>query len=148
MELELVRKYYPDGTNGELYANGTIQCYTIELPWLNNQPRVSCIPEGRYPLKKRYSPKFGDHLLVDGVAGRSGILIHPANNALKELKGCIAPVSRLSGEGKGILSRVAFGWIMSLLQEALEREEPIFLTIKCYVHETTGKDTTTHTAVL
>ncbi len=93
MELVLFRTCHPTGTNGELYARNSFQCYTIELPWKDNQPQVSCIPPGRYELKKRYSPRFKDHLLVGLVPGRSLVLLHPANDALKELRGCIAPVS-------------------------------------------------------
>ncbi len=129
MELVLFRTYHPDGTNGELYANSSLQCYTIELPWLDNQPRVSCIPEGRYELKKRYSPRFREHLLVKGVQGRSLVLFHPANDALKELKGCIAPVSYLSCAGKGNESKKAFGKLLKLVSEAMEKE-PVFLNIQ------------------
>ena len=102
MKLELIRTYYPEGTNGEIFLNGNRVCSTIELPWKNNAPQVSCIPEGEYVLRKRYSPRFGQHYLLINVPGRSFILIHPANDALKELKGCIAPVSFLTGAGKGV----------------------------------------------
>ena len=101
MELKLERIYYPGGTNGNLYLNGAGLCHSIELPWKGNEPRRSCIPEGKYELSKRYSAKFGWHLLVKNVKDRSLVLIHPANNALKELKGCIAPVSFLTGAGRG-----------------------------------------------
>ncbi len=130
MELELIRSYYTKGTNGLLYINNTFQCYTIELPWMDNQPRISCIPEGRYALKKRYSLKFKQHLLVEGVKGRDVILIHPANDALKELKGCIAPVSILTGEGKGSQSRIALKKIVIPVLKSLETKEPVTLTIK------------------
>ena len=76
--------------------------YSIELPWKENQTGVSCIPEGRYELVKRWSPKFLRHLQVMNVPGREYILIHPANEALQELKGCIAPVCFLTGAGKGL----------------------------------------------
>lgn len=130
MELELIRNYYTKGTNGMLYINNSFQCYTIELPWKENLPRISCIPEGRYALKKRYSLKFKHHLLVQGVTERALILIHPANNALIELKGCIAPVSLLTGEGKGSQSRIALEKIRLPVLKSLEKEEPVFLTIK------------------
>jgi hypothetical protein len=129
MELEIIRTYYPTGTNGVLYLDGVRQCYTIELPWLNNEPRRSCIPEGRYRLKRRYSPRFNHHLQVLDVPGRDFILLHPANYALKELAGCIAPVSQLTGPGRGAQSRVAVEWILSLVYPVLERE-PVFLTLK------------------
>jgi hypothetical protein len=130
MELVLIRTYHTDGTNGTLTINNSFQCYTIELPWVNNLPRLSCIPEGRYELKKRYSPKFKDHLLVKGVPGRSLVLLHPANDALKELKGCIAPVSSLDGAGKGSDSRKAFKKLLQLVYKALELET-VYLTIQC-----------------
>jgi hypothetical protein len=130
MELVLIRTYHTDGTNGTLTINNSFQCYTIELPWVNNLPRRSCIPEGRYELKKRYSPKFKDHLLVQGVPGRSLVLLHPANDALTELKGCIAPVSSLDGAGKGSQSRKAFKKLLQLVYKALELET-VYLTIQC-----------------
>jgi hypothetical protein len=143
MELVLIRTYHTDGTNGTLTINNSFQCYTIELPWVNNLPRRSCIPEGRYELKKRYSPKFKDHLLVKGVPGRSLVLLHPANDALTELKGCIAPVSTLDGAGKGSHSRKAFKKLLQLVYEALERET-VFLTIQCTNHEHSTAHTVAH----
>ncbi|MDQ6755691.1 MAG: DUF5675 family protein [Bacteroidota bacterium] len=130
MELELIRSYYTNGTNGMLYINNMLQCFTIELPWMNNHPRISCIPEGTYTLKKRYSPKFKQHLLVQGVEGRDVILIHPANDALKELKGCIAPVSILTGEGTGSQSRIALEKLRIPVFKSLEKKETVLLTIK------------------
>ena len=134
MELVIFRTYHADGTNGILYANNSFQCYTIELPWEDNLPQHSCIPEGRYGLRKRYSTRFGPHLLVENVKDRALILIHPANDALKELRGCIAPVSVLTGPGKGILSRNAFQKIIELVYKALE-SETVFLTIQSKSNE-------------
>lgn len=127
MELELFRTYDPEGTNGELKL---VVCNTIELPWLQNQRNVSCIPEGRYELRKRFIKKFGLHLLVVDVPDRSWILIHPANDAKTQLKGCIAPVTQLTGPGKGRDSRLANEKLKALVLEALERKEKVFITIK------------------
>lgn len=129
MELVLVRTYHADGTNGKLYIKDSFQCYTIELPWEDNLPQHSCIPEGRYELKKRCSAKFGQHLLVEHVKDRELILIHPANNALKELRGCIAPVSILSGPGKGLLSRIAFQKVIEKVYGVTGKEK-VFITIQ------------------
>jgi hypothetical protein len=139
MELVIFRTYHTDGVNGVLYANNSFQCYTIELPWEDNNPQHSCIPEGRYELKKRYSTKFGQHLLVENVKGRALILIHPANDALKELRGCIAPVSILKGPGKGLLSRNAFNKVIALVHKALE-SGTVFLTIQTDKNEPKGKN--------
>ncbi len=127
MELELFRTYDPEGTNGELKL---VVCNTIELPWLQNKRNVSCIPEGRYELRKRFIKKFGLHLLVVDVPDRSWILIHPANDAKTQLKGCIAPVTQLTGPGKGNESRLANEKLKALVLEALERKEKVFITIK------------------
>lgn len=129
MELVLFRTYdtLGGGTNGDLYLR---ICHTIELPWLNNARNRSCIPEGRYELMPRSTAKHKDHLLVIGVRGRDGILIHPANNALKELQGCIAPVTKLSGAGHGLESRAANERLKAYVASAFERSEEVFLTIK------------------
>ena len=130
MNITILRSYYPGGTNGRLYINGSFQCYTIELPWLNNEPRVSCIPEGEYYVDKRYSLHLGRHLLVTHVPGRDLILVHAANDAILELKGCIAPVtSLLQTPGNGLQSKLALSKIYALIIPAFGRET-IMLTIK------------------
>ena len=63
---------------------------------------------------------------MQGVKGIALILVHPANNALKELKGCIAPVTLLTGEGKGSQSRIAIDKIRIPVLKSLEKEEPFF----------------------
>ena len=32
---------------------------TLELAWKNNQSKVSCIPKGKYKVRKRTSAKYG-----------------------------------------------------------------------------------------
>ncbi len=114
--LVLKRIYLATAVHGELTLNGKHIAYTIELPWQDNKRRVSCIPEGTYVLRKRYSEKFKWHFVLLDVPNRSYILLHPANNAQKELQGCIAPVTRITGEGQGIQSRKA----LQVLTDALE----------------------------
>lgn len=130
MKLELKRQYLASGTNGILSFDGHKICKTIELPWRDNQRKISCIPEGTYLLKKRFSPKFKWHVEVMNVKNRDLILLHPANDALKELNGCIAPVMELSGEGKGLRSRVAFERLKEVVFSYLEKGHDIELTIK------------------
>lgn len=105
--LVLQRTYLETAVHGELTFNGKHLAYTIELPWKNNSKCISCIPEGTYVLRKRYSQKFQWHFILLDVPNRSCILIHPANDAVKELQGCIAPVTKITGEGKGIESKKA-----------------------------------------
>ena len=130
MVLELTRTYFPNGTNGKLECKGKSICNTIELPWRENETRVSCIPEGKYFIKKRYSQKFQWHLEVLDVKNRSLILFHPANNALLELNGCIAPVTKLSGPGLGLMSRKAFISLKSMVYKAFDNIESVELIVK------------------
>jgi len=130
MELELIRTYHSRGTNGTIAYNGQTICATIELPWKNNSARISCIPEGRYSLIKRYSAHFKSHFMLENVPDRDYILIHPANYALIELKGCIAPVSLITVIGEGIYSVKAMQKIASLLTPVFDTNEFIFITIK------------------
>lgn len=96
MKLLLTRHSHEDKqTLGRLYLldiNNNIlgDWHALELPWKNNQRRVSCIPIGTYKARKHRSPKFGNTLWIPEVPNRSEILIHPANKAT-QLLGCIAP---------------------------------------------------------
>lgn len=69
-------------------------CKTLELPWLKNNNRISCIPTGEYRVIRRWSKKFNNHFHVTNVPGREWILIHNANYHY-ELLGCIAVGERL-----------------------------------------------------
>ncbi|MEO6671407.1 MAG: DUF5675 family protein [Ferruginibacter sp.] len=129
MELQLTRSYYSTGTNGMLFYHSNFICFTIELPWVDNAPQHSCIPEGRYQLFMRYSLRHRTHFLLDGVSNRTLILIHPANDAMKELRGCIAPVMSLAGPGKGSHSRQALQKLKELILGQIE-SIPVFITIK------------------
>jgi hypothetical protein len=135
MELELIRTYFPNGINGEILHNNVRVCYSIELPWKDNQHRISCIPEGRYELTKRYNQRFGWHLLVNNVVNRNYILIHAYNDALKESKGCIAPVSICTGEGKGNNARLSLKKLLAIVYPELEKGNKVFLIIKSKAHE-------------
>ena len=130
MILVLTRTYFPDGTNGKLECEGKLICNTIELPWKMNETKVSCIPEGKYFIRKRYSQKFKWHLEIVGVENRSLILFHPANNALLELNGCIAPVTKLSGPGLGLMSRKAFTKLKDFVYKALDHNESVEILIQ------------------
>ncbi|TDD95051.1 DUF5675 family protein [Flavobacterium cellulosilyticum] len=130
MVLVLSRTYFPDGTNGKLECEGKLISYTIELPWKNNETRVSCIPEGKYFIRKRFSPKLQWHLEVIDVKNRSLILFHRANNAPLELKGFIAPVAKFSGPGLGLMSRKAFAKLKDLVYKGLIDIERVTLIVQ------------------
>ncbi|WP_456438792.1 DUF5675 family protein [Psychroserpens sp.] len=130
MNVLLHRTYFEEGTNSALFNNGKFLGFAIELSWKDNRRNVSCIPEGEYELKARYSKKFSHHLHIVDVKGRSLILLHPANNAKHELRGCIAPVTQLIGIGKGNNSKPLLQKLVSLCYQAFDRNENVLLTIK------------------
>ena len=128
MVIELQRLYRDTWTDGLIFIQGILLCRSIELRWANNERNVSCVPDGVYPVAIIQHPKFGECLQVSGVKGRSGILVHVANDAQKELRGCIAPVFSLSGNGKGLYSRLALNYIIENLKNSGEKEH--FIDIK------------------
>ena len=131
MELHLSRLYFADGTNSVLSVGDKKEyiSQTIELPWRNNQRRVSCIPEGRYRLIKRFTAEKGKHLAFVNVPGRSAILIHAANDAKKELLGCIAPVLTVSGPGHGEASRTALANLVAITYPVLDIGGEVWVNI-------------------
>lgn len=63
---------------------------TLELPWLNNKIKQSCIPAGSYRCERTWSPKLQRYEYeVMSVPGRKGIRFDIANY-VKDLLGCIA----------------------------------------------------------
>jgi hypothetical protein len=92
----LKRKETSDkGTFGELFVDGRMMFHTCELPWKDNQTKISCIPKGTYKAKLRNSPKYHDHWHLQDVPNRSMILIH-SGNTIGDIEGCI-----LIGQGRG-----------------------------------------------
>lgn len=128
--LLLQRKYGAQGTNGTITYQGEEICHTIELPDRNNIPRISCIPIGQYKLEKRRYPKHGEQIGILMVLGREAILIHAANNALKELQGCIAPVTTLTGEGRGDYSGKALAKLKALVYSLWDMGDEVYLNIR------------------
>lgn len=76
-----------DGTYGVLQFPDGTSLMTIELPWIENKPRISCIPPGTYRCEIKQSPKFGASYEVKNVPNRSAILIHAGNSAGNSEKG-------------------------------------------------------------
>ncbi|GKT23852.1 hypothetical protein ADUPG1_004563, partial [Aduncisulcus paluster] len=87
--VELIRKDQDsESTIGRLYVEGVEVCYTLEEPWRNNEPDVSCIPEGIYPLELEYSPSKGCKLwTIKNVPGRKYVRIH-IGNTVDDTEGC------------------------------------------------------------
>lgn len=72
-----------DATGKSIY-----KCKTLELPWLNNKTKVSCIPTGTYGVVTRRSSKYGLHYHIQDVPDRTFILIHHGNYHT-DILGCI-----------------------------------------------------------
>lgn len=75
-------------TYGVLINEGIPFALTLERPWLENMPNVSCIPIGKYYAIRHVSPTFGETFWVTDVPGRSEILFHKGNIA-GHSEGCI-----------------------------------------------------------
>lgn len=119
MEVCLHRVYLKEATHSLLQVDGKNVCLAIELPWKSNQRSISCIPEGNYGLRNRYSTRFKEHIEVVDVPDRSCILFHPANNAKRDLRGCIAPVTEIMTPGWGFASKLATSKLLNIVIGAL-----------------------------
>jgi len=62
--------------------------YTLENPWLDNRPYVSCIPADTYVVERYDGFKYKNVYKVRGVPNRSGILFHKGNYE-SNTTGCI-----------------------------------------------------------
>lgn len=89
-------------TQGHLIA-GYFMCCTLERPWLDNQPMVSCIPAGTYTLKWAFQADLNEwHYEVQDVPGRTGIFLHEMNY-VNQVEGCIGigqAFADINGDGE------------------------------------------------
>ena len=106
LRLERFTPLSDEMTLGTLWIEGdpANRVFTLERPWRDNLPRVSCVPDGEYVLVPHSSEKFPDTWALVGETvshygdpskARSAILIHPAND-VAELQGCIAPGTHIT----------------------------------------------------
>lgn len=76
------------GTLGRLSVDGVHFCRTLELPWKDNIPNISCVPTGTYSVVWGHMNKANkDRYLVQNVPERSAIFIHSGNYAGDVSKG-------------------------------------------------------------
>ena len=88
-DLLLKRHVTEHAIFGFLIGEGNVPfAVTLELPWKENQSRISSIPMGVYKCKRVQSPKFGNTFEITGVEGRSHILFH-GGNAVADTLGCV-----------------------------------------------------------
>jgi hypothetical protein len=90
INFTITRTYTEDCTPGVLSVDtGSDFCDTMELPWLDNQQDISCIPEGVYTYTKFFSPRMKTTvLLLHGTDPRKNVEVHWGNTVLN-IDGCI-----------------------------------------------------------
>ena len=90
--------YSPTATEGRLYLDNKVLCYTLERPNKGNQRNVSCVTEGRYSVYHHNRPNGESALILEGgtvsqapeEGKRYGILFHPGNS-VSDSAGCVLP---------------------------------------------------------
>lgn len=100
MNIEIQRIYQPDCTLGVLTCGG-LRLFTLELPFINNEQNISCIPSGFYKAVLRQSHKNGLVIELLDVPDRSFIQIHTGNYT-SQIKGCILvgdSIKDINGDG-------------------------------------------------
>ena len=116
--------YTPMGTFGRILFP-EFQCFTVERPWLDNQARESCIPEGVYRLQLGTFNRGGYPAYeVMDVPNRSLIKIHKGNT-IDDVIGCIAPGKSLGyvhGKWAVLRSKDAFEEFMRAMEEKADPE--------------------------
>lgn len=125
-QVELIRvEQSAECTIGVLQVNGQSVCWTLEEPWRYNQQDVSCIPEGRYPLRLEFSPSKGSKLwTIKDVPGRSYVRIH-IGNTVDDTEGCPLTGTKpghLYGKRAVLGSRNAFKEFMAAMGSDEESE--------------------------
>ena len=93
VNLLIIRETFTEvSTIGNLYLDSEWLCDTLELPYIDNQKSISCIPAGQYKVRLRLARESATrdylHLLVEDVKDRTYILFH-RGNAAKDTRGCI-----------------------------------------------------------
>ena len=93
VSLVLIRDTFTkESIIGKLHVNGEVFCDTLELPYKDNQRRISSIPMGVYNVRLRYPRESGTrdylHLLIQDVPNRDFILVHRGNKS-SDSRGCV-----------------------------------------------------------
>ena len=85
--ITIRRWNHDDCTIGRLTLDN-FQCFTLELPDLDNQQDISCIPAGTYDYYLREESSNGTVLELRDVPDRTYIQVH-AGNYTHQILGCI-----------------------------------------------------------
>ena len=133
----LLDRYSPEEkqTIGTLYLlnekEGIIaKWHSLELPWLDNQRNISCIPKGTYKARKHTSPRFGASLWLQDVPNRSEILIH-RGNFYTDIRGCILIGNGLADINKdGVIDLTQSVPAINELMQLLKDVDDVIIEIK------------------
>lgn len=110
IDIILCRVNKEDRTIGQIFNTDGLAYRTVELPWKDNKPNISCIPDGVYPFEREYSPNKGRIVIeLKNVTGRSDIQIH-AGTKTSHVQGCIA-IGTAENEKEFMLSLPVRGFI-------------------------------------
>ena len=110
-------------TVGVLTHQGVVSLLTLELPWADNKPNISCIPDGKYLCKLRLGATTSGGMFiprtfeVTNVPDRGGVLFH-VGNTIRDTHGCILlglGLGDILGQQAVILSRDAFSKFLNLM---------------------------------
>ena len=128
IDVKIIRleKTY-QGTLGVMLVQDLAFCITLEPEDLDNQRRISCIPEGVYLCKRVQSPRFGNTFEVTDVPGRSHILFH-AGNTEDDTMGCIL-VGNTFDKLRGKRAVLNSGQTFKRFLKLLDGESQFWLTI-------------------
>lgn len=92
MRFPLRRFYQDERQTLGMLAIGPVTIFTIERPWVNNQPFKSCFPAGVYPMNIIGGPsekiRLG-HVLPPLNGGERTLLNIEIANWARQLEGCV-----------------------------------------------------------
>ena len=124
--LEIKTISYPDCTMGRLNYKD-FQCFTLELPWLDNQKSISCTPANTYRGAKHLSPSLGWVIHILDVEGRTWCYIHKGNFTY-QIRGCTLVGKSITYLDSDSVPDVASsGPVFDELYEMLPDEFPIII---------------------
>jgi hypothetical protein len=132
MDLLLKRKWYTDrSTIGELWRDGTFECFTLEdvvRPAGVKVPGRTAIPAGRYQVQVTFSNRFQRQMpLLLNVPNFAGVRIH-CGNTDKDTEGCILVGRNRLTDAIG-RSREAYAALFPRIDEAA-KHATVFITIQ------------------